>query len=216
MNTTHVRTKTKSTRTTRRSTKSAVEISVAAGLLGICLVVAPTTDAYADPLANPDEKADETATLAAASAVPDDNYPYFIINLRSNLCLEPAYNGWGELVLQQPCVGTRKQKWYLNKHTDTRFLLQNLANHCMDVRDGVNADRTPVQLWGCDQWVPSMRWGFTQVIDNNYYKIFSDIGGRCMDVAGGSLQPGARIQIYRCSSGTSNGAQIFRLEPTTW
>jgi hypothetical protein len=151
----------------------------------------------------------------SASALPG---VFTIVNYGSGLCLDTYGAGWGEPVVQQPCDSTRPtQRWGLSRHTATRYLLVNGAGQCMDVRDGVNANGTVVQIWGCDRWVRSMRWGLTTLIPDLYFMVFSDIaGGWCLDIAGGSLQPGAQLQIYRCSSSRTNTAQIFRFEAVPW
>ena len=51
------------------------------------------------------------------------------------------------------------------------------------------------QTWYLDPAVPT--------------RIVSDIGGRCLEVAGGSLVQGAYLQTYHCTS--NNPAQIFVL-----
>ena len=79
----------------------------------------------------------------------------------------------------------------------------------MDVRDGINADRTVVQQWSCDIRARSMRWQLFTLVPNRFFKFISAIGSRCLDVAGGSLQPGARIQIYSCTQTNTNTAQIW-------
>jgi ricin-type beta-trefoil lectin protein len=135
-----------------------------------------------------------------------------IRNYGSGLCLEPAGSGWGEPILQQHCNGSLTQRWTRISATATHDLILNVGTrNCLDVRDGVNADRTVVQQWGCRN-VPSMRWRTSTLIPDLYFKIISAIGSRCLDVAGGSLQPGAQLQIYACTSGTSNTAQIFEVQ----
>jgi hypothetical protein len=80
---------------------------------------------------------------------------------------------------------------------------------CLDVRNGVNADRTVVQLWDCDLQARSMRWQFFTLVPDRFFKLISAVGSRCLDVAEGSLQPGAKIQIYRCTQSNTNTAQIW-------
>jgi hypothetical protein len=79
---------------------------------------------------------------------------------------------------------------------------------CLDVRNAVNADRTVVQLWDCDLQARSMRWQFFTLVPDRFFKLISAVGSRCLDVAEGSLQPGAKIQIYRCTQSNTNTAQI--------
>jgi len=134
-----------------------------------------------------------------------------IVNSGSGLCLEPAAAGLGEPILQQPCDSSRMaQRWVRSPVTVTyaHIALRN-ASRCMDVRNGVDADRTVVQQWSCSMQARSMRWQLSTLVPNRFFKFISAVGSRCLDVAGGSLEPGARIQIYRCTPGNTNTAQIF-------
>ena len=60
-----------------------------------------------------------------------------------------------------------------------------------------------------------MRWHFSTLVPNLYYKLVSEIGSRCLDVAGGSLEPGAPIQIFRCTEDNTNTAQIWETRAIT-
>ena len=86
----------------------------------------------------------------------------------------------------------------------------SIANLCLDVRDGVNADRTVLQQWSCDLHAPSMRWQFSTLVPDSFFKLISAIGSRCLDVAGGSLEPGAQIPSFRCTQDNTNTAQIWK------
>jgi Ricin-type beta-trefoil lectin domain len=139
---------------------------------------------------------------------------FMIVNSGSGLCLERNGDGWGEPILQQPCDTTQTntaQQWGASSATDTHSLIVGSfsPNLCLDVRDGVDADRTVVQQWNCDIRAPSMRWQFSALVPDRFFKLISDTGSRCLDVAGGSLQPGAPIQIYRCTEDNTNTAQIW-------
>jgi Ricin-type beta-trefoil lectin domain-like len=149
-----------------------------------------------------------TAIGGAVAAPPAT---FMIVNSGSGLCLEPNGNGLGEPILQQPCDNTRMtQRWVLSPATTTRYQIANKGYPtCMDVRNGVNADRTVVQQWACDLHVRSMRWQPSTLVPDRFFKFVSEIGSRCLDVAGGSLQPGAQIQIYRCTQSNTNTAQIW-------
>jgi len=77
-------------------------------------------------------------------------------------------------------------------------------------RNGVNADRTVVQQWSCDRLVPSMQWRFSTSVRTVSSRSFplSGHGHGGLDVAAGSLEPGAQIQIYQCTQANTNTAQI--------
>jgi hypothetical protein len=137
---------------------------------------------------------------------------FTIVNHGSGMCLESNGSGWGEPIVQKPSHGAPSQKWTTSIATTSHYLIHSVANPvCLDVRNGVNANRTVVQQWACRN-VPSMRWRFTTLIPEVYFKVDSTIGPRCLDVAGGSLQSGARIQIYQCTRGSTNTAQLWKIE----
>src|SRR5215204_4516801 len=139
-----------------------------------------------------------------------------IVNSGSGLCLEPNGSGLGEPILQQPCNSARMaQRWVRSRATTTHDQIANRnTSMCLDVRNGVNADRTVIQRWSCNLRAPSMRGRLSALVPNRFFKFISAIGSgsRCLDVAGGSLQPGARIQIFRCTASNTNTAQIWETQ----
>jgi Ricin-type beta-trefoil lectin domain-like len=147
-----------------------------------------------------------------------------IVNYGSGLCLERNGSGLGEPILQQPCDPTQNntaQRWIagdaFERDTAKYYTVASPlpGNLCLDVRDGVDADRTVVQQWGCDLRVPSMRWQFSTLVPDRFFKLTSNTGSRCLDVAGGSLEPGAQIQIFRCTQDNTNTAQIWETRAIT-
>ena len=149
-----------------------------------------------------------TVIAGAAAAQPAT---FMIVNYGSGLCLEPNGSGLGAPILQQRCDSTRMpQRWVASAATATQYQIANKGfPTCLDVRNGVNADRTVVQQWTCDIQARSMRWQLSTLVPDRFFKFISAIGSRCLDVAGGSLQPGARIQIYGCTQSNTNTAQIW-------
>ncbi len=127
----------------------------------------------------------------------------------SGLCLgiAPAddwYNG--ALVRQNYCDHSLEQLWQRVPLSNGGWYLVNQANgKCMDVQDGRNADRTPVQLWDCTAY-KGMYWHFQADVDG---PIISEIGPRCLDDPIGSIQPGQTMQTYHCTA--KNPAQMFRV-----
>jgi hypothetical protein len=142
---------------------------------------------------------------------------FSIVNYGSGLCLEPNGSGLGEPILQQPCDSTRMtQRWVLSPATPTQYQIANKGfPTCLDVRNGKNADRTVVQQWSCNIQARSMRWGPSILVPDRFFKLISGVSSkpdeRCLDVAGGSLEPGAQIQIYGCTQANTNTAQIWEL-----
>jgi Ricin-type beta-trefoil lectin domain len=150
------------------------------------------------------------STVIGGAVAAQPATTFMIVNSGSGLCLERNGDGWGEPILQQPCDNSGAQRWGESSATPTHSLILGpFSNLCLDVRDGVNADRTVVQQWDCDIRAPSMQWQFSTLVPNLFFKLISDIGSRCLDVAGGSLEPGAPIQIYRCTEDNTNTAQIW-------
>ena len=165
------------------------------------------------PATGPPDPVEYTFTyrITHMAVTPLSPSTFMIVNSGSGLCLERNGDGWGEPILQQPCDNSDAQRWLSSPATATHSLIQGhmSPNLCLDVRDGVDADRTVVQQWDCDIQARSMRWRFSPLVPDRVFKLISDTGSRCLDVAGGSLQPGAPIQIYRCTEDDTNTAQIW-------
>ena len=140
---------------------------------------------------------------------------YFnIVNLGSGKCAEVDRYGapsWlGALVVQRTCDGNAVQHWAPVGQSVYLFI-NEFSGMCMDVRDGVNADSTPVQQWACTA-TPSMKWTINPNSFSGVHQIRSQIGGRCLDVRAGATVDGAQIQIYRCT-GFGNAAQVWSFWP---
>lgn len=152
-----------------------------------------------------------TLAIVGTTSAPAHASYYQIANYGSGLCAGirswELYNN-GATVVQQRCTGAPEQLWAdVPLGGGYHRFVNGRSGMCMDVRDGQNADWTPVQQWACANYngmswlatVPS--WVPTQ--------IKSGRGGRCLDVRGGSLQEGAVIQIYHCTS--NNPAQLWTI-----
>ncbi|MFJ9903847.1 ricin-type beta-trefoil lectin domain protein [Streptomyces sp. NPDC101152] len=84
-----------------------------------------------------------------------------------------------------------------------QLIIGNASNRCIDVTDaqnGVGKDGTQLQLWDC-AGSANQKWDFRG--DGTVRSV-----GMCMDVAWGSKDDGAHIQLARCSG---NPAQQFVL-----
>jgi hypothetical protein len=141
-----------------------------------------------------------------------------IKNYGSGLCV--GLNPWeslanGATLVQQVCDGSPAQEWMFVPSTTpgyTRWINGGSAK-CMDVRDGKNSDWTPVQQWDCrysnKPVVTSPQEWQSPTYAAVPTTIKSRIGGRCLDVRGGSLEPGAVFQIYHCTDNNTAQAWTF-------
>ncbi|MEU4213344.1 RICIN domain-containing protein [Streptomyces sp. NPDC026206] len=140
------------------------------------------------------------------------NY-FAIVNYGSGKCagLSPAeYENNGARVIQQTCNGQPEQQWAPVALGGGNYQWLNArSGKCMDVTDGRNADRTPIQQWDCTN-TSGMSWNVAGAIPTPLpVRVVSKIGGRCLDVAAGSWEDGARIQTYRCTSGNTAQAWLI-------
>lgn len=134
-----------------------------------------------------------------------------IRNYGSGKCA--GFNWWeyyanGATMVQQECNGSLEQQWAaIPVGTGWYRFVNARSGKCTDVRDGVNADWTPVQQWACAS--TAGQYWYTRVPVDVPVRIVSRIGGRCLDVRGGSLQDGAVIQIFHCTP--YNSAQLWTI-----
>jgi hypothetical protein len=152
-------------------------------------------------------------TLFVQPAQASTGY-YEISNLGSGKCAEvdrfgaPYSNGG--LVVQRTCDRNDVQLWSPGGAGPYMFV-NRASGLCMDVRNGINADATPVQQWACTG-TTSMKWNISPNSFTGVHQITSQIGGRCLDVRSGSGADGAQIQIYHCT-GFGNSAQVWSFVP---
>lgn len=77
--------------------------------------------------------------------------------LNSGKCLTAASNSDGAAVSIQTCTGADAQKWtFTGSGTVTAF-----GDKCLDVKDGVNADGTQLQVWTCSSNNANQQWYYT-------------------------------------------------------
>ena len=74
-------------------------------------------------------------------------------------------------------------------------------------------NRNPVQQWTCNSSSNTMVWGlFGPLPGIGGYQVVNERAGKCLDVTDGSLQDGARLQIYNCFDSTENVAQSYTMQ----
>ena len=156
--------------------------------------------------------------LAMPTAASANTTQGKIVNWGSGFCADVGHYGNlyenGVRIQQWACGTDSRQVWQLvvtvnpNNYKLGYKVVNGASGKCLDVVDGKNADRTPVQQWDCrfGHYAASQTWYLDPAVPT---RIVSDIGGRCLEVAGGSLVQGAYLQTFHCTS--NNPAQIFVL-----
>ncbi|MEU5529457.1 beta-1,3-glucanase family protein [Micromonospora chersina] len=79
-------------------------------------------------------------------------------------------------------------------------VVSNWNNKCIDVPQSNFVDRTPLQMWNCNN-TNAQKWTFSGTA-------LKSQNNKCMDVDGGSTANGAVVQLYTCNG---TGAQQFVL-----
>ncbi|KAL0572015.1 hypothetical protein V5O48_009957 [Marasmius crinis-equi] len=76
---------------------------------------------------------------------------------------------------------------------------------CVDVKDGVNADGTKLQVWSCVSGSTNQLWSHT-----NSLGIWQWAGtNKCIDLTDGITTDGNQLQIWTCDSSNGNRNQQF-------
>lgn len=142
----------------------------------------------------------------------------------SGLCAVPLGLDNGAPVVQTRCDYNSTAHWWVRISLGNGYeLLQNAASAvthpplpmCLDVTDGGDTNGTPLQVWQCTS-TPGMNWRFDyrgsggEADIDPLYNVRSRIGGKCLDVPAASLVDGLQLQIWTCSAGMSNAAQLWR------
>jgi len=159
------------------------------------------------------------AVARPAQAVP---IPSVVVmqNDASGLCVTASGTDNGSPVVQARCdVNSNAQRWTQIYLGGSWELLQNLASvstypyvpMCLDVRNGGSANGTKLQVWECTN-TTSMSWRFVDAYhgDPGYpLNVHTRIGTKCLDVPAGTVVEGVQLQIYTCTTRTTNPAQLW-------
>ena len=160
------------------------------------------------------------STLPARAANSDGS---FQLKAATGKCVEvvPDANGnffvAGNRIQQRTCDGSPQQQWFLEQLSGSfqgvarvpRYHLVNrMTLQCLDDMDGATNNRNPVQQWTCNPTSSSMVWAVfgPQALGDS---IYNERASECLDVTDGSLQDGARLQIYNCFDDDENIAQHY-------
>lgn len=176
-------------------------MSIAGVLLTAGGVVAAAQPASA---ANPDGSFElRAATGKCVEVIPDANGNFYIA---------------GNRIQQRTCDGSPQQQWFLQELGGTfqgsshpRYHIVNrMTLQCLDDMDGGTNNRNPVQQWTCNPG-DTMTWAFFDQGNPLGDEVVNDRAHKCLDVADGSLQDGARLQVYNCFDETDNIAQHYTM-----
>jgi len=153
------------------------------------------------------------AILSFAPAAQAAAGPFQIQNFNSGLCVQtdPANSGPDIQIVQEPCDRNNPaQLWFFDTLGGSDYHIVNVGTfNCM--RALANADWAQVQTIDCTN-ISDSRWSVSGSLPTAVpHQIISRISGgsRCLDVMNGSTAPGAKIQLFHCTS--DNGAQVFNI-----
>ncbi|WP_405006827.1 RICIN domain-containing protein [Kitasatospora purpeofusca] len=147
---------------------------------------------------------------AASAAPPPGEFPVEVRLSGTTKCLDiPGNNAYeGAPVTLYDCNGTSAQTFMLSSFNanSTSFALKNWGL-CMDVPWGNSYNGAQLQLSGCNyaaaqQFSGSALWG-ADTIGNA-------VNGRVVDVPGGNLDNGNRIQLWDGNGGWNQKWEIRR------
>ncbi|KAJ6556122.1 ricin B lectin domain-containing protein [Mycena capillaripes] len=91
--------------------------------------------------------------------------------------------------------------WAVSFSTTATQQLKIFGDKCIDVKDGVNADGTKLQIWDC-----------TEGNTNQLFTVISNAGGliqwagtnKCIDLTNGAMTDNTQLQIWTCGGGNTN------------
>ena len=140
---------------------------------------------------------------------------FSLLRTASGMCIGTAWgtSAEGASLRVWDCTYERSQAWRrmeLDGAIDftTELRVPSQPGQCLDVRGGVNANRTPVQVFQCNG-TPAQEFSLTHV-DSRRFTLRAM--GRCLDVRGGVFSDHTPLQIFDCNGTIS---QLFHLE-SSW
>ncbi|KAF9268473.1 hypothetical protein L218DRAFT_917234 [Marasmius fiardii PR-910] len=83
------------------------------------------------------------------------------------------------------------------------------GNKCLDVKGGVNADGTKLQIWTCSTGNTNQLWVPLDGINYNDFMFQWAGTDKCIDLTDGSTNNGNPLQIWTCDSNGENQHQKF-------
>ncbi|KAJ8080058.1 hypothetical protein PM082_016885 [Marasmius tenuissimus] len=80
--------------------------------------------------------------------------------------------------------------------------LKVFGDKCLDVKDGVNADGTKLQIWSCNPGSTNQLWISVQDFTFNWAGT-----DKCIDITDGNIVDGNQLQIWTCVGGAGSPNQ---------
>lgn len=104
----------------------------------------------------------------------------------------------GTAIIQWPCSGTTNEQFALRQQSTGYALVARHSNLCVGLENGSSARDTRLVQQACtgaasQTWMLPLRSSTLQMVGNYL----------CMDIAGGSLQPGVEARQWECVGGTN-------------
>lgn len=162
---------------------------------------------------NADLRTEDRATVFKLTRGADGYYT--LISKRSGKALDvaAASTSPGANVQTYKANGSCAQKWAIDLIRDSMYALRSACSgNALDIRNGqVNRSTTNVQTWtpngsAAQTWILNLKNDAHTIADGLYQVYTPSTKGRLLDVAAGSLENGANIQIWKENG---SGAQYF-------
>ncbi|KAF7326219.1 hypothetical protein MKEN_00474600 [Mycena kentingensis (nom. inval.)] len=117
-------------------------------------------------------------------------------------CLTATRNADGAAVVIQDCGtnATQLNSWTVPNGVGAPGPLKIFGDKCLDVKDGLNADGTKLQIWTCDAANANQMW----VPGGSGNTIAWSGKNKCVDLPNGNTTDGNVLQVWTCDSNNNN------------
>ncbi|KAF7297417.1 hypothetical protein MIND_00975300 [Mycena indigotica] len=135
---------------------------------------------------------------ASAVQIQSGNPAFFDAGLQG--CMSTKSNADGSQVVIHNCNNqdVTLQDWtvaFYNRYDVGPQQLKIFGDKCLDVKDGLNADGTSLQIWTCDTSNRNQNQLFTSRTDQTFQWVGTD---KCVDLKGGAITDNTPLQIWTC------------------
>ncbi|KAJ7868542.1 ricin B lectin domain-containing protein, partial [Mycena olivaceomarginata] len=130
-------------------------------------------------------------------------------------CIAVADNADGEPLIIHNC----NTEDLTNQDWDVSFFgrvpvgpqqIKIFGDKCINVKDGVNADGTKLQIWSCVQGSKNQQW--ISLTDSTFQWSGTN---NCIDLSDGKITDGNVLQLWTCDSNNSNQKWFGAPHPDT-
>ncbi|KAJ7836696.1 ricin B lectin domain-containing protein [Mycena olivaceomarginata] len=149
----------------------------------------------------------------AAVEIQSSNSAFYNAGIQG--CIAVADNADGEPLTIHNC----NTENLANQDWDVAFYTRQLAgpqqikifgDKCIDVKGGVNADGTKLQIWSCVQGSKNQQW--ISLTDSTFQWSGTN---KCIDLSDGKITDGNVLQLWTCDSNNSNQKWFGAPNPDT-